>query len=769
MRAGISALVSVVLAAATAWAETPATATAPVASTQPAVAVSQNTARLSPYQVLELTFQHGNDYADPTWAIEIEVRLRAPSGKAHKVGGFFYGPSAPVQPQTKQVAGHDGEERKVLLWPLVGGDLWKARFAPSELGGWMYTYTFRTPDGQTVDGEGRFEVVPGRVARKGWVRRHPKNSFRWALETGEAFFPVGIQEGVGDGDGSGSMLDTFAMEGPFRLDPEGKLPAPPKGALYQRGPSMGPFNGDFKFRRHSKAGFNLWRCSPNNGLPNLFGTPENPDEINLNAIHWKRAQDYDELFQILRKYDIRIWYGIFGYTHAHNHEAHIKQNMDQVNRLIKYAVDRWGAYVDLWEFFNEQDAWPTWYEGAVAKLREVDPYTKPYTTSWNRPELYAMTFDGPHWYSNEDELQSALVTRYEAIGRRRFGLPILYGEQGNTAADGAAVATWYQDCVPKGIGGVWDIGSARRMRVRLWTAMFQEMGFVFWETSYAKDGHRMNLWIGPEERQYVHALQGFAGQLDADVRPAVVRLGGADADRVEAFGLRSPTVAAVYLHHFGCAACDELRRSGQPVVHEYAHERGEARVSVVVDVPKGGKAWWYEPTTAELHGPVETAAGPNTFIAPAFAVDLALLVTAGPAPDIDGDGVPNDVDEDNDNDGVPDARDAWPLEDEEWADADADRIGDNLDADVDADGRGDDKNGNGTPDCEEVDLDGDGVPQGGAVPWDAFPFDAGEWRDSDGDGIGDNADADDDGDEWSDEEEGAAGTDPLNSVSFPAQ
>ena len=112
-------------------------------------------------------------------------------------------------------------------------------------------------------------------------------------------------------------------------------------------------------------------------------------------------------------------------------------------------------------------------------------------------------------------------------------------------------------------------------------------------------------------------------------------------------------------------------------------------------------------------------------------------------------------------------RDAFPLEREEWSDADHDRIGDNLDADVDANGKADDRNGNGVPDNQEMDADGDGVARAGTTPWDAFPRDAREWRDTDGDGIGDNADTDKDGDGYSDLEENAAGTDPLNPLSFP--
>ena len=45
-----------------------------------------------------------------------------------------------------------------------------------------------------------------------------------------------------------------------------------------------------------------------------------------------------------------------------------------------------------------------------------------------------------------------------------------------------------------------------------------------------------------------------------------------------------------------------------------------------------------------------------------------------------------------------------------------------------------------------MDFDGDGVPKANAVPWDAFPNDPKELRDTDGDGIGDNTDTDKDGD-----------------------
>ncbi|MFO7991065.1 MAG: hypothetical protein R6U61_02080 [Thermoplasmata archaeon] len=48
---------------------------------------------------------------------------------------------------------------------------------------------------------------------------------------------------------------------------------------------------------------------------------------------------------------------------------------------------------------------------------------------------------------------------------------------------------------------------------------------------------------------------------------------------------------------------------------------------------------------------------------------------------------------------------------------------------------------------------------------DAFPLDASEWKDTDGDGVGDNADTDDDDDGLSDAKEKTEGTDPKDADS----
>ena len=118
---------------------------------------------------------------------------------------------------------------------------------------------------------------------------------------------------------------------------------------------------------------------------------------------------------------------------------------------------------------------------------------------------------------------------------------------------------------------------------------------------------------------------------------------------------------------------------------------------------------------------------------------------------------------DLDGDGFKDNSDLFPHDSTEWADNDLDGIGDNDDRDDDNDGFDDiqetvyckedtdpldsedyptDTDGDGK--CNWIDYDDDG--DGFSDLIDIFPLDSNEWSDFDNDGIGDNADLDDDND-----------------------
>lgn len=106
---------------------------------------------------------------------------------------------------------------------------------------------------------------------------------------------------------------------------------------------------------------------------------------------------------------------------------------------------------------------------------------------------------------------------------------------------------------------------------------------------------------------------------------------------------------------------------------------------------------------------------------------------------------PAENNNDTDGDGAPDLNDAFPNDPNETIDTDGDGIGDNADLEDDADGLPDDNDEN------PLDTDNDGLPNAededdddDGVPdsEDAFPLDQSESMDTDADGSGDNADPD---------------------------
>lgn len=654
------------------------------------------------YQVFELTFVLEGTYDNPFTDVTIDVEFTSPSGERYEVGGFFYG----TEDAPEIVITEDLGEDKFGDYVYDILDTWKVRFAPREPGLWDYTYSLSDVGGMAADGTGTFVCRGNPDPLDQPIMQNPQNPFRWIFADGTPFYPIGVQDCGTDHTASGSILDSASIDGPFRLDRD--LPLP-EGPEFVRSPGLGPINADMYFRRFRDAGFNFYRFSQENCSLGLV------EKWDVYRIH--EAKMMDELLQYLNKYDFKIMYGLLGYLKAFNTRTNDGEDFDKVRRFIKYSVDRWGAYVDIWQLTNEQRSSRFWINTMSAYIHEVDPHRRPVTTSWEQPELDGIDINTPHWYHGGDELLSDIDTATRAAVWKSHGKPVIVAEHGNYVDP----ETFRNGNAGPGVGGTWDPDSGTRMRIRTWTAFFSEISFVFWHTGYARDGHFMNIWLGPEERQYIRSLASFTDHFgpDTTVEPGDV----SSKESVRAYVLSSSEAVGAYLHHHA------------------DHETPVLGCEVVVNVLTDATAYWYEPATATVVDTIPVTPGRRLLTAPPFAVDIALLITAGPPPDVDRDGIATIDDPDNDNDGVPDVDDAFPLEPWEWSDADGDGIGDVMDADDDGDGIGDDENRNGTPDHEEMDFDGDGVPRGRTAVWDAFPFDPAEWADSDGDGIGDNSDS----------------------------
>lgn len=505
--------------------------------------------------------------------VDIAVTFRHPwSGAEFAVHGFYVAELAP------------------------GENLWKVRFAPGLEGFWEYDYAFtHTPSSQRWEGSGGFTCQASELP--GFLRVNAANPLQLEDGQGTPVYPIGLNE---------------------CLELDDRMP-------FDGGDRNGAFRGDASVDQYlatyARAGFDMFRFSQANCSPQLV----DGEFLQYDA---DAGMYFDWLCERLRSHGYHVYYSLFGFLVPDFPED---PPTAELVRFVQYSVDRWGAYVDIWELLNERDASAAWIDAVAQVVRDRDPYGHPVTTSWERPELASIELNVPHWYADEPALDSDAVTAGLADAWRAFGKPVLVGEQGNSQPPGQEFGNWSPD-------------SALRMRLRTWTAFFHQTSFLFWNTSWATNGASggaSNIYLGPEERRVTHLLRWFAGfalRPDSYVSdPAPIA--GLDPGSVRAHALASSDTLAVYFHHF------------------LDHDAPVSGQQVTIFAPAAGTGRFLDPATGELLGTLAIAAGPNALTLPDFTVDLAFFTAPdlGPTDPIAVVDIHNDsADGDLDDDGQPD-------------------------------------------------------------------------------------------------------------------
>lgn len=514
----------------------------------------------------------------------------------------------------------------------------KVRFVPVEAGQYMYTYSVSGPSGPR-SGSGRFSATP--TADPGFLM--PANADPPGLVVGDGtrFDAVGVNECVSDTNENGE-LDDFQMDGGLRSPGE------------ERSSEAKVVSADTYFAAYGAKGarFNLLRWNPGNCGFNIVG------HITASGNTYPEIEGKlgDQLLQAAKKQGLRVWFTFFTGAPPFPDAPSNARGSAAVKRYIDYAMARYGAYVDMWELTNETvapgatappgpsdaaapapsgaaqgdvappghgqepahpggapdpnpgnasdpNAPPTthggdssfafaevsdaWLQMFTDYIRASDPYGRMVTNSFPRP-VDSRLFDvlSPHWYQSESELSSdtAVTAQLAAIPRN---MPVMFGEQGNS-------------------GENWDPSSARRLRIRAWTSWFQRSTLVFWNLTFAKDCKCYGVYLGPEERGFVRALQGFADGIKGTLSPFTPRVAEPD---VRAYGVTGAGSVAVYLQHS-------------------ADHESMTSPSVTVDVPADGVARWIDPATGNVVASTQVGGGTRTLRAPGFTVDLALAISA---------------------------------------------------------------------------------------------------------------------------------------------
>jgi hypothetical protein len=510
------------------------------------ITASPKTPDVPVYRVYEQSISYPSaGYANPWEDVRLAVTLTSPSGKEVKIGGFYYEP-----------------------------DIWKFRFAPSEAGDW--TWKAQITDKLTKkDFNGSFHAIA--ASDHGFVRVSPHNKMRLAFEDGYPYYPLGIGDCLG-AEKNHTPFENAGLDGGFREGGKGD----------GRGVSF-----DKYLAAYEKGGFDLFRWSVDNCAFGLY------DKIDPSGNVYKQNEGIwgDQLCQKLRAHDFRIYMAFFGFRPPFPNDSKDAAKMDAIKRYVEYVANRYGAYVDFWELMNEYPGGKDtidddWYHQIAGYLKSIDPYHHLVSTCGPRPDIAEIDINSPHWYERESEFDSDSAT----LDQFRFWKnhwkvekPVIFGEQGNSEAN-------------------WDTRSGVRMRLRTWTAFFNEGALVFWNTSFAKDyrAGAANMYLGPEERRYTKALQDFTRGFDPQAK--MVGIEPAPKTKVRGFALSGPAGYALYVHNY------------------IDHENKTSGVSIKIAPQFAGTATWIDPSTGKTLGTQQLPAGEQTVEAPGFITDVALKI-----------------------------------------------------------------------------------------------------------------------------------------------
>ena len=130
------------------------------------------------YGLFEVSFALSREYDNPfdPRQVEVEATFSAPSGRTMSVPGFY------TQDYSRRL-----EKNREVLIPR-GRPEWKVRFAPREIG--EYVYTVRVRDGDLLESEPRRFTCTS-SDRPGPVRVSEKDPQYFEFENGEFFYPIG--------------------------------------------------------------------------------------------------------------------------------------------------------------------------------------------------------------------------------------------------------------------------------------------------------------------------------------------------------------------------------------------------------------------------------------------------------------------------------------------------------------------------------------------------------------------------------------------------
>ncbi len=526
----------------------------------PVVTVANNGNSLGRYDVYEITMTHSGTYANPWEDIVIAAAFTSPTAKTYTAGGFYYDTNT-----------------------------WKLRFAPMETGNWTWTCSFNNGAG-IFTANGAFTCTAS--SNTGFMRIHPGNPTRFMTEgNGRAFYPLGFNRGM---PGPTSGLATLANS-LFSTD------------SYNQGIPLNEY-----FKMHTAAGYNIFRTmNLGNGFHTLTFNGFNVNGTGKNNYDNKQCKMADELMVALHAAGMKCQMVFYAAPQGSMPGFDLSNAMvrQACLNLHKYTIDRFGAYMDIWELMNEQNAVPQNYLDTVTNyVKGYDPYRHLVTISYDQPQLNqsALDLSAPHVYQSIETLNLDYGVAYyiHYYQNQNANKPVLYGESGH--------------------GPPYSAYDPERYRIMIWTAFFTEGGLIFWNGGpkslfWPGTGGIANQYIGEEERTLTNILTAFVSDFDASARPISFTV--------------SPFVSNFWggtpLRGYGLGNANEV---GIYFLHSSEHDTLLSGATVTLNVPANNmQGEWLEPNTGRVLQTFTVNSGSRTLNLPSFKCDVVLRLRRAPA------------------------------------------------------------------------------------------------------------------------------------------
>ncbi|MBT3249512.1 MAG: PQQ-binding-like beta-propeller repeat protein [Candidatus Pacebacteria bacterium] len=384
---------------------------------------------------------------------------------------------------------------------------WKIRFRPNEIGTWKYKIKIKTPLGIS---DFNFEntINIDQSSKIKYIDFKKDHVFNFYLEDGTQFHPLGLED---------VMLDFNYDQNPLNQWGFANTPEPPKSNNVEF------INFKEYLKIYAEAGFNFYRWGVGNASFTLW-----QELSNYKRIDFENGKYGDLLVKELRDQNYQVMMTLFGFHPPSSFSIDNPKNRKIVQNYINYVVSRYASYVDIWEITNEVEVSDEWLAFAINYIGEIDPYDHPITTNWDRPQMEQLSLLSYHWFESEDVLSTTTTTKNNVNYLKQFQKPILFSEIGNVNAS-------------------WDIDSAQRMRVKLWTSFFNKAYLVIWNQPgeiYYNNHQNANIYLGPKERAYAKAFSEFTNSTGIDLETFSIENNN---PQIEIFGLKNKDEAYIYI------------------------------------------------------------------------------------------------------------------------------------------------------------------------------------------------------------------------------